>query len=267
MTVEIALALFWVAAGLYALAGLAYMGFLVGAPPLVSRVARVSMLLAFLAHFAEIGARGVAGMHPVSSVSEAIGFLAFLMVGSFLFAQLKKRLDAIGAFVSPAALILLMVAYLSPDRGEASVAGLGVLGRVHIGLAIVGVAIFALATGLAVFYLVQERELKHHKIGRAVKRGAALETLDHLIHRSVQVGFPIFSIAMVTGAVWTAQRAEPMRIEYPIAAIAWAAFAAVLIARHTAGWRGRRAALLTLVGFGAALIVLGIYVARSAGAA
>ena len=267
MNVALALALFWLAAGLYALAGLAYMGFLVGAPPVVSRIARMSLLAAFLAHFAEIGSRGVAGLHPVSSLSEAIGFLAFLMVGSFLAAQLKRRLDAIGAFVSPAALVLLLVAYLSPDRGDTDTAGLGVLGRVHIGLSIVGVAIFALSSGLAIFYLVQERELKHHKMGRAVKRGAALETLDHLIHRTVQIGFPIFTVAMVSGAIWTAQRSQSFRIEYPIAAIAWSAFAAVLIARHTAGWRGKKAALLTVVGFGAALVVLGIYVARSAGAA
>ena len=263
----VALALFWIAAGLYALAGLAYMGFLVGAPRFMRHLARLSLLAAFLTHLAEIGARGVAGLHPVSSLSEAIGFLAFLTVGAFLIAQLKRPLDAIGAFVSPAALILMMVAYVSPDRGEGSTADLGVLGRVHIGLAIVGVAIFALATGLAIFYLVQERELKHHKIGRAVKRGAALETLDHLMYRLVQVGFPIFTVAMVSGALWTAERAEPMRIEYPIAAIAWSAFAAVLIARHTAGWRGRRSALLTLIGFGSALVVLGIYIARSAGAA
>jgi ABC-type uncharacterized transport system permease subunit len=263
--VAVALALFWIAAGLYALAGFAYMGFLVGAPPFVSRVARLAMLAAFLSHMSEIGARGVAGLHPVSSLSEAIGFLAFIMVGSFLIAQLKRRLDAVGAFVAPAALILLMVAYLSPERGTGSTAELGVLGRVHIGLAVVGVSIFALATGLAIFYLVQQRELKNHKIGRAVKRGAALETLDHLMYRSVQVGFPIFTVAMVSGALWTAQRSEHLRVEYPIAAIAWAAFAAVLIARQTVGWRGRKSAVLTLVGFGAAAVVLAIYVARSAG--
>jgi ABC-type uncharacterized transport system permease subunit len=34
------------------------------------------------------------------------------------------------------------------------------------------------------------------------------------------------------------------------------------VARHTAGWRGRKAARLTLVGFGATLVVLGIYVFR-----
>jgi hypothetical protein len=44
MNVALALALFWLAAGLYALAGLAYMGFLIGAPPIFSRVARLSLL-------------------------------------------------------------------------------------------------------------------------------------------------------------------------------------------------------------------------------
>ena len=53
--------------------------------PFASRVARMSLLAAFLAHVAEIGSRGVAGLHPLSSLSEAIGFLAFLMVGSFLY--------------------------------------------------------------------------------------------------------------------------------------------------------------------------------------
>ncbi len=257
--------LFWVAAGLYAAASIAFMGFLVGAPQSVSRVARLLLGAAFLTHMAEIGARGVAGMHPVSSIGEAIGFLAWILVGAFLAAQIKRPLDAVGAFVAPAALVLLLVAYLSPDRSSGTTEGLGMLGRVHIGLATVGVSIFALATGLAVFYLVQERELKNHKIGRAVKRGAALETLDHLMYRSVQIGFPIFSVAMVSGALWTAQRDGEIRVEYPIAAIAWAAFAAVLIARHTAGWRGRKAALLTIVGFVSAAIVLGFYVARGAG--
>jgi ABC-type uncharacterized transport system permease subunit len=257
--------LFWVAAGLYAVASIAFMGFLVGAPPSVSRIARLLLGAAFLTHMAEIGARGVAGMHPVSSVGEAIGFLAWILVGAFLVAQIKRPLDAVGAFVAPAALVLLLVAYLAPDRAAGTTEGLGMLGRVHIGLATVGVSIFALATGLAVFYLVQERELKNHKIGRAVKRGAALETLDHLMYRSVQIGFPIFSVAMVSGALWTAQRGGAIRVEYPIAAIAWAAFAAVLIARQTAGWRGRKAALLTIVGFVAAAVVLGFYVARGAG--
>jgi ABC-type uncharacterized transport system permease subunit len=257
-----AVAFLWLAAALYAAAGVLYMAFLVGAPAGTSRAARALLVAAFCAHIGVLGAHGVAGIHPVSSVGESIGFLAWIMVGGFLAAQWRRPLDAVGAFVSPVALVLLLIAYLSPEGGDHSTEGMGVLGRVHIGLASVGVSIFALATGLAFFYLVQERQLKRHKVGKVVKRGTALDTLDKLEYRLVQIGFPIFSIAMVAGAIWYARRQGGMRIEYPIALLAWGSFAALLIARHTAGWRGRRAALLTIVGFAGTVIVLGIYLAR-----
>lgn len=265
-TMTAAVVLFWAAAGLYALACALYCGFLLGLPENITRGARGAMLAAFLVHMCEIGARGVAGLHPVSSIRESIGFAVWITVGVFLVAQLKRRLDAVGAFVAPVAVVLLLFAHLTPSSGGAQT-GLGVLGRLHISLATVGVAIFALATGLAVFYLVQERQLKHKRVGLVVKRGLALETLDTMALRLVKVGFPIFTIAMLTGALWVSQRASGLRPEYPIAMVTWTAFAALLIARVTSGWRGRRAAVLTIVGFCAALVVLAIYVARRANGA
>jgi ABC-type uncharacterized transport system permease subunit len=253
-------ALFAAAAFLYGLAAVAYMAFLLGAPARTVTVARALMGLAFLGHMAEIGARGVSGMHPVSSTGDAVGFLAWIMVAAFLIAEWQKRLDAVGAFVAPAALVLLIAGYLSPD--ESSTAGLGVLGRVHIGLAIVGVSAFALASGLATFYLLNDHQLKRRKVGNLVKRGAALETLDRLAYRFVLVGFPVFSAAMVTGAIWSSKRGGVMKPEYPFALLAWTAFAALLAMRHTLGWRGRRAAWLTITGFAAAVVVLGLYLAR-----
>jgi ABC-type uncharacterized transport system permease subunit len=253
--------LFWVAAGLYAVAGALYTVFIVGGPARLGGAARLTLGVAALAHMSEIGARGVAGMHPVGSAGDAVGFLAWIMVLGYLAAAWRKRIDAVGAFVAPAALILMLAAYLSPDAGS-STEGLGVLGRVHIGLAALGVSAFGLAAGIAVFYLLEDRQLKHKKMGHLVKRGAALETLDRMAHRAVQVGFPVFTVAMVAGALWQARRSGSIRPEYPVALIAWGSFAALLVARHTAGWRGRKAARLTLVGFGATLVVLGIYVFR-----
>jgi ABC-type uncharacterized transport system permease subunit len=242
------------------------MTFLGGSQPSVSRTARALCAAAFIAHMAEIGARGVAGMHPVSSAVDAIGFLAWIMVGAFLLAQWKRPLDAVGAFVAPVALVLLVIANLTPDQ-PGTVEGLGVLGRVHIALASVGVSVFALATGLATFYLVQEGQLKHKKMGKAVKRGTPLDTLDALLHKSVLIGFPIFTVAMVTGALFMARLGRGIRIEYVVAPFAWSAFAALLIARHTAGWRGRKTAQLTILGFVASLVVLGIYLWRHAAGA
>ncbi len=255
------LVLFWVAIALYALASAVYLASLLGLPDRYARHARLVLGLAFVVHMVEIGARGVAGLHPVSSVRESIGFLAWALTGGFLLAQVRWRLDAAGAFTAPAAAALLLTARLTP-AGEPTT-GLGALGRIHISLATVGVSIFALATALAVLYLLEERQLKHKKLGTIVQRGTALETLDRLAHRCVQVGFPIFTVAMVTGAVWSARRSAELRPEYVIAFVAWTAFAVLLIARVAAGWRGRRAAIITLVGFAAAATVLGIYLARA----
>lgn len=256
--------LFWVTIALYALAGALYLGFLMGLKGPISLAARYSLVAGFAFHMLEIGARGVTGRHPVTSVKDAVGFLAWIMVGSFLLAQIWWGLAAVGAFVAPAAIVLLMAAYLSP-QDVLPLPGLGVLGRVHISLALVGVSLFALATALAVFYLVEERQLKNKKVGGVVKKGVALETLDSLAHRCVQVGFPIFSVAVVTGALWSARREGGLaRPEYAISMAAWAAFAGLLVARTTAGWRGRRAALVTVAGFSATLMVLAIYLFRHA---
>src|SRR5262249_55801622 len=148
--------------------------------------------------FLELGARGIAGLHPVSSIRETIGFLAWVIVGLFLLAERRrKHLDAVGAFVAPAALVLLLAARLAPEAGSLPL--LGVIGRVHILLATVGISIFALATASAVLYLLEERQLKKKKFGNILKHGTALETLDGLAHRCVQVGFPIFTLAIITG--------------------------------------------------------------------
>ena len=249
---------------LYGLASMFYVSAFVDAPGWMRTAARVTLGLAFVAHGVEIGWRGVEGVHPGSSVREALGFTSWLVTGGYLVWVLRGRLALLGAFVAPAALVVLAAARLTPS-GEA-VPGLTLLGRVHISLAALGVAVFALATAVSVMYLLEERNLKRKRFDRALfKRGVALETLDLLAHRLVLVGFPIFTVSIMLGVVWLAQRAtSPARIEYPLALIAWGTFGGLIIARTARGWRGRKAAMLTVVGFVAALVVFVIYLARRA---
>jgi ABC-type uncharacterized transport system permease subunit len=219
--------------------------------------------LAFLAHAGDISWRAVHDdMHPGSSVREALGFLSWVMVGIYLFAARRQRLGLLGPFVAPAALALLAAARLSPGGEEA--VGVTVLGRVHIALATLGVAIFAVATGIAVVYLLEDRSLKRKKFeGVLFKSGVALESLDRLAHRMVLIGFPIFTAALMLGAIWVSQLQTGWdRLEYPLALITWMSFAALIVSRTAWGWRGRKAALLTMVGFAAAALVLLIYFLR-----
>lgn len=253
---------FYVAIILYGAASLLFISAFVNAPKWMGRAARWGIFLAFIAHGVDIGWRGVLSVHPGTSVREALGFLSWVMVGAWLIYNFKVRASAIGAFVAPAALVILAAARLSPS-GE-PVPGLNALGRVHIALATIGVALFALATAVAAVYLLQERSLKKKKFDTALfKRGMALETLDTLSHRLVLVGFPIFTVSMMLGVIWVSQEALGFsRPEWPIAIITWIAFGGLITARALKGWRGRRAALLTIAGFSTSALVLVIYFAR-----
>lgn len=254
---------FWVAIALYGITSLLYMSSFVDAPEWMGRAARWALGLAFIAHGVDIGWRGVESVHPGTSVREALGFLAWVVVGGYLVWRRKLKLSVIGAFVAPGALIILAAARLSPSG--TAVSELSTLGRIHISLATIGVALFALATCVAAVYLLQERNLKKKKFGGLLfRKGVALEALDRLGHRLVVIGFPIFTVSLMLGVIWNAQRTESSfaRPEYPLALITWICFGALLVVRTTHGWRGRKAALLTIAGFLAAALVLGIYLLR-----
>jgi ABC-type uncharacterized transport system permease subunit len=239
---------------LYGLAAALYLGFHAGFGAAAARGARYVSVAAWALQLADIGVRCFRGQHPLSSTAEALVFIAWLVSTGFLVATLRYRVHAAGAFAMPVVLAPLG----SP------------LATVHILLATVGVATFALAAVLAVVYLLQERRLKRKKFDQVMKTDTApLDTLDRLAAACVSFGFPVFTLTIVTGAAWIAKlgllrTGQAVRPEYLLTVIAWAALGGLLVARVVSGWRGRRAALLTVAGFSATALVLVGYFLRHA---
>lgn len=254
---------FWAAIVAYGAATLAYLTGFVAGKPGPARAARLLLIVAVVLHGVDIGWRGVERVHPAASVREALGFLAWIAAGGFLAATWRYRVDLAGVVAAPAALAVLAVARLSPAGAEQE--GLTALGRIHIMLAVTGVALFAIATVLAGLWLLEERSLKRKRFDTRTfeTNRAPLEKLDTIGHRLVLAGFSVFTVAVVLGMIWVQQRGTGLdRPEYPFAIASWLAFAALIVMRVVYGWRGRRTAILTLVGFGAAVCVLAIYLAR-----
>jgi ABC-type uncharacterized transport system permease subunit len=253
---------FWVAVTAYAVAA-ALLLIVLGGHTRWRAVAIGVVVVAFVANGIDIGWRGTQHVHPAESVREAMGLVAWMLTGGYLLANWRWRLALGGVVVMPVALVLLLLARLTPagvDPGD-----LTELGRIHISLSTLGVAIFALASVLSAIYWVEDRALKRKRFDAPVfkDRGAPLEALDRTAHRLIWVGFPIFTVAMILGAVWAARRDDGIdRPEYALAAVTWVAFAVLLVMRQIYGWRGRKAARLTLIGFAAAVAVLLIYLAR-----
>ena len=253
---------FWVALFGYAAASAALLGVL-GGHAKIRPLAIGLVALTWVAHGVDIGWRGTLHVHPAQSVREALGLLAFILTSGYLLASTRYRLTLGGVVVMPVSLVMLVAARLSPVGSARE--DLSALGRIHISLATVGVGVFALASALSAIYLVEERALKRKKFDALAFKdhGAPLAALDRLSQRLIWVGFPIFTAALVLGAVWVARLGESLdRPEYPLAAVTWIAYAGLLAARQIYGWRGRRAAKLTMAGVAAALLVLVIYLVR-----
>lgn len=249
----------------YGLASALYLAYHAGLKERVAKVARLTLAAAWGLQLLDIGVHCFRGQHPLSSTSEAATFVAWLLSGGFLLASLRVRLAAAGAFAVPAALVLVVLARVLPDTPD--LAELSSLAMTHILLSTVGEAFFGLAAVLAAVYLVRERQLKRKRFERLREEAAPLDTLDRLAARCVSFGFPVFTLAIVTGAVLIARLgwlrvagSHPVRFEYVLAIVSWLAFGILLVARAGAGWQGRRAAYLTLGGFaGAALVLIGYF--------
>ena len=256
--------LFFVAAGLYGLATLFYFVYLFGRGDRALRLARWTLGGALLVHLAMIGLLCVRQLNPLRDLRGALSLAGWLVGTGFLLTTLRTRLGAVGAFVGPLCLALLISARLTPQTAPPGGDAIPVLGKLHIALSAFGVATFGLAAAMALIYLFQERALKNRRLGLLNRRSPPLNTLDEVGRKLILAGFPIYTLAMITGAIWVSRLPahDGLRVEYVIAAATWLVFAGLIGARVTVGWRGNRAAVATIVGFLATVAVLALYMVR-----
>ncbi len=197
------------------------------------------------------------GHTPVSNLHESLSFFAWSIVGIFILFDLRYRLNVLGAFVSPLALALMLLSGAAP-KGATTIdpALQSWWFPIHVSLAFLGNAVFALAFIAAIMYLLQERMLKSKKFSPLYYRLPSLDTLDSINYRCLTIGFPLMTMGIVSGAVWANSawggywRWDPKETW---ALITWFLYAALLHGRLTVGWRGRRAAIFAIIGFGCLL--------------
>ena len=130
----------------------------------------------------------------------------------------------------------------------------------HIGLAFIGLTAFAFASAVSVLYLIEARMLKLKRHNTLKRRLPPLDILDRLAFKSILAGFPFYTVALLLGSMRAfGNGSGSVKLAYIFAFVSWVIYGIVLQARLTAGWQGRRAAMLTLLGFCLALLVVGSY--------
>lgn len=227
----------------------------------VRTLARYAMIAAGVAHLAYTVARYVkAGHTPLTNNHEAVSFFALSVTWGFLSFRWKYKVKNFGAFVSPVITLLMFVS----SRSSQEMAGLppalqSLWLPVHASIAIMANGFLALAFCGGIMYLLQEREIKNKRFGLFYSRLPSLEALDNLNRHSLAVGFPLMTLGIISGSVWAKQawgaywQWDPKETW---SLITWFIYAAILHLRFMAGWRRRRAAIMAIIGFSAALFTL-----------
>jgi cytochrome c-type biogenesis protein CcsB len=251
----LSLLLLRIAAALYVAAASGFV--LYFARPKHARVASFSqatLAVGFAIHAGAIGlgCKEFGGLEFFTLRGGAI-FFAWLLAAGYLLFQRFYRMPSVGAFVTPLVVMLLIPTLFGRLDLPADVPAV-IKSRwlpVHVSASFAGLACFALAAGVALMYLLQERQVKGKKFGALFSRLPPLESLDRLNHRLVRIGFVIFTVALVTGAIF-AHRAWGQAWEWDqkqvFSLAAWLLYGAIIQLRRS-GWHGRRNAYLTLIGF------------------
>lgn len=241
----------------YVLAALVYLAYLVRQSSVLATVGRVLVGTGLVLHgVALFGLFGAQGGRPVG-MAQGFSTFAFLLLAIFLGVDVRYRKPVIGAFITPLAVAVLLPGLLLDGGQPLHPDVQRPLLPIHITIALLGMAASALAAGVAVMYLLMERQVKGKRFGLLFSRLPSLEFLDTLNRQLGVVGFIALSVTLVTGAffssaapgfVWAWQSKEIATL------VAWGVFAALISARSFGGWRGRRVALLTMTGFGLLLV-------------
>jgi cytochrome c-type biogenesis protein CcsB len=232
---------------------------------LAARIGRWSVVVTVagaLIHTTSIAVRAIAvdavpwsNMYEFASVAGLVGVLAFLGV----LWKLPGLRDLGGFILLPVILMMFLAGTVLYSKAQPLVPALQSYWlAIHVTLVSIAEGALMTSAVLTVLYLVKARQdgagFRSPRLANLAEKLPAAATLDKAAYRVVAFSFPLYTVAIICGAIW----AEAAWGRYwgwdpkeTWAFIVWVVYAGYLHARATAGWKGRAAAWINLAGFGA----------------
>lgn len=190
---------------------------------------------------------------PALTVADGLAFYSWALVGVYLLLSYRFDIPVLGTFVAPvvSAALLLSLVLPTEEVGQAVILK-GPWVSMHLAAIFLGYAFFTISFLAAIMYLLQERQIKTKKTQGLFKRLPSLNALDTLNFFCISIGFPLITLGLITGFSYARLTLgsffswDPKEIW---SIITWLIYAALLHQRVTVGWRGRRAAIMSILGF------------------
>ena len=225
------------------------------------RAALALTVIGLVTQILGIATRGVAEHRvPWGNMYEFVMAITCAAVIAFLLLLIRFRVYSVGLFLmAPIVLALgLCATVLYTAAGPLVPALHSYWIWIHVTTMTVAIGSYIVAAVLTGLYLIADRHARRNAAAPEAGFGAVLhrlppaDALDRLSYRTVIFAFPIWTFAVIAGAIWADQawgRYWGWDPKETWAFITWVVYAGYLHARATAGWRGRKAAYIQLVGF------------------
>jgi cytochrome c-type biogenesis protein CcsB len=244
---------------LYVVATVSFLSYSLRRSEALSYVSLAITAAGFASHTVALGARMAdASSSAPPSFSDALSFFSWMIILVLLVVEFRHRIHVLGSFMVPLALVSLISAAALPETVPTLQPVFKTL-WFHVTLSMLGAVGFTVAFVAGVMYLIQDRLLKSKQFNVLYSKLPALDFLDHLNQQSIVLGFPLLTLGIVTGAI-SAQFARGSYVswnpEQTWALVTWLFYFIVLLGRLTIGWRAKRAAYLTVIGFACVILTL-----------
>jgi cytochrome c-type biogenesis protein CcsB len=252
---------------IYLLSTLFYFGYLAFRIKILHKIALGVIGVGWLVHTGAIILRWVEsyqmgiGHAPLTNLFESMVFFSWAIVFVYLFIEFKYsfKVETLGAFAAPFAFLALFIASTSfPSNIQPLIPALQSQWLIyHVVTCFLAYGAFAVSCGASILYLIKARRNKNDSsAGSFMNFIPSTDFLDELNHKIIVIGFPMLTLGIITGAAWAYYawgRYWGWDPKETWSLITWFIYAAFLHARFARGWRGKKAAILSIIGFGAVL--------------
>ena len=193
--------------------------------------------------------RGVAAQRaPWGNMYEFAIASACAIILAFAIISVKKDISWLGIFITAPTILLLGLAVivLYTESGPLVPALKSTWLWIHVSAAIISYGAFSINFGLSIIYLLKTK--------KKFKKLPSLEKIDEFSYKTVLFAFPIWTFAVIAGAIWAESawgRYWGWDPKETWAFITWIIYAAYLHSRITIGWKGTKSAWVSIAGYAA----------------
>lgn len=238
----------------YLLSTAGYLAFLFLQKPFMQKTASFILFAGFFLHTVFLVVLTIkSGSVPVNNLHETLAVTGWAMAGVFFVFHLYYKVKILGVYAAPMITLIMVVSSQMPRTPLQNQEVLkSIWLAIHIVTIFLGDAALAMAFGIGILYLLQEQSIKTKKRGFFYSRLPSLDLLDTAGYASIIAGFSLLTFGLVTGVVYAKSiwgrfwSWDPKEVW---SAITWIFYLALLHERLSSGMRGRRAAIMAIIGF------------------